>query len=141
LLERKGDGDIWLVHNLPSGRQVTNHVHLIFRSTGTDTPDKILGDFKRFTSRSIIDAIENNPRESRKEFMLTKFKENGAKTSNTTKNQFWRHDNKPIELWSNKVIDQTINCVHNNPVEERIIVKPEDYKYSSAVDYLGSVGE
>ncbi len=29
-----------------------------------------------------------------------------------------RHDNHPIELWSNKVIDEKINYVHNNPVKE-----------------------
>ncbi|MEZ4878016.1 MAG: hypothetical protein R2805_10760 [Flavobacterium sp.] len=34
----------------------------------------MLGDYKRFTSRSIIKAIQENPRESRKEFLLDYFK-------------------------------------------------------------------
>lgn len=38
--------------------------------------------------------------------------------SNTTKHQFWRHDNKPIELWSNAVIKQKVDYIHNNPVDE-----------------------
>ncbi|WP_317190891.1 hypothetical protein [Flavobacterium sp. ALJ2] len=54
--------------------------------------------------------------------------------------QFWRHDNKPIELWSNKVIQQKINYVHNNPVEERLVYKAEDYVYSNAIDYSGQKG-
>jgi len=33
----------------------------------------------------------------------------GNKSSNVNKYQFWRHDNKPIELWSNKVIDEKID--------------------------------
>ena len=48
---------------------MTNHVHLIFRSTSAYPPQHLLGDFKRFTSRKLIEAIQNNPRESRKEIL------------------------------------------------------------------------
>ena len=41
---------------------------------------------------------------------------------------------------SNKVIQQKIDYVHNNPVEEGIVFRPEDYKYSSGVDYAGEKG-
>jgi len=54
--------------------------------------------------------------------------------------QFWRHDNKPIELWSNKVIDEKLDYLHNNPVNEGFVSKPEDYLYSSASDYCGMKG-
>ena len=54
--------------------------------------------------------------------------------------RFWRADNKPIELWSNKVIDQKIDYIHNNPVEEGLVFKAEDYVYSSAIDYSGENG-
>ena len=62
------------------------------------------------------------------------------KSSNVHKYQFWRHDNKPIELWSNKVIDEKINYIHGNPVEEGLVFKAEDYLYSSAADYAGERG-
>ena len=68
------------------------------------------------------------------------FKKEAEKSSNTTNFQFWRHDNKPIELWSNEVIQQKIDYIHNNPVEEGIVFRPEDYKYSSAPDYAGEKG-
>ena len=35
---------------------MTNHVHLIFRSTGNQNPELLLGDFKRFTSKKIVAA-------------------------------------------------------------------------------------
>ena len=85
---------------------MTNHVHLIFRSIDNQKLELLLGDFKRFTSRSIIKAIQENQRESRNEFLVEYFKKETAKSSNTTNFQFWRHDNKPIELWSNEVIQQ-----------------------------------
>jgi len=119
---------------------MTNHVHLIFRSSGKQKPELLLGDLKRFTSKAIVKAIIDNPVESRKEFLLEQFQKAGEETSNVDKYQFWRHDNKPIELWSNKVIDEKINYIHNNPVEEGFVFKPEDYLYSSAADYAGEKG-
>ena len=62
------------------------------------------------------------------------------KSSNVKHYQFWRHDNKPIKLWSNEVIQHNIDCIHNNPVEQGLVYKSEDYVYSSAVDYAGQKG-
>jgi len=119
---------------------MTNHVHLVFRSIEGQQPELLRGDLKRFISKNLIKAIQENPRESRKEFLLHYFQKEAAKSSNTTNYQFWRHDNKSIELWSNEVIQQKIDYIHNNPVEEGIVFRPEDYKYSSASDYAGVKG-
>jgi REP element-mobilizing transposase RayT len=119
---------------------MTNHVHLIFRSIKGIKPELLLGDLKRFTSRLIIKAIRENPEENRKEILLASFSKAASNTSNVKHYQFWRHDNKPIELWSNKVIFEKINYIHNNPVKEALVFQPEDYKYSSAVDYSGEQG-
>jgi REP element-mobilizing transposase RayT len=119
---------------------MTNHVHLVFRSITDLHPSSLLGDFKRFTSKATVKAIQENPSESRKEFLLEQFKKAASKSSNVDKFQFWRHDNKPIELWSNKVIQQKINYVHNNPVKAGLVNCPEDYLYSSAIDYADGKG-
>ncbi len=119
---------------------MTNHVHLIFRGMHGQKPELLLGDFKRFTSKAIVKAIKENPKESRKEWLLEQFEKAGRKTSNVKQYQFWRHDNKPIELWSNKVIDEKINYIHSNPVNEGLVFNPEDYVYSSARDYSGEMG-
>ena len=119
---------------------LTSHVHLIFRSAGTQKPQLLLGDFKRFTCKKIVEAIIKNHKESRREFLLEQFSKAGNRSSNVNKYQFWRHDNKPIELWSNKVIDEKIDYMHNNPVEEGYVYRQEDYLYSSAADYAGAKG-
>lgn len=119
---------------------MTSHVHLIFRSAGSQKPELLIGDFKRFTSKAIIKAIIENPKESRKEFLLDQFRKAGNSASNVNQYQFWRHDNHPIELWSNKVIDEKIDYVHNNPVEGGLVFSAEDYIYSSALDYAGEKG-
>ncbi|MCL6294905.1 REP-associated tyrosine transposase [Jejuia spongiicola] len=111
-----------------------SHVHFIFRSTNKD-PSGLLRDFKRHTSKKIIEAIVNNPQESRKEWLLWMFERAGKKSATTGKYQFWQHHNKPIELWSEKVIKQKIDYIHNNPVESGFVTNTIDRKYSSARNY------
>ena len=73
--------------------------------------------------------------ENWKELLLDYFEKEAEKSSNTTNYQFWRHDNKPIELWSNEVIQQKIDYIHNNPVEAGFVTDPIDWKHSSARNY------
>lgn len=119
---------------------MTNHVHLIFSVTEPNKPELVLGDFKRFTSKKLIEAISKNPKESRREWLMEQFRAAGETGSNTTNHQFWRHDNKPIELWSNAVIKQKVDYIHNNPVEEGYVFSAYEYQYSSALDYAGEQG-
>ena len=119
---------------------MTNHVHLIFRSIKGEKPEQLLGDFKRFTSNKIVKSIQGNLQESRKEFLLNHFKRAAENSTNVKHYQFWRHDNKPIELWSNAVIREKINYIHQNPVEAGLVYKAEEYVYSSAKDYAGEHG-
>jgi hypothetical protein len=112
----------------------------VFRSVKGHPPSLLLGDFKRFTSKAIVKAIQENPLENRKEFLMVRFKKAAQKSSNVNDNQFWRHDNRPIELWSNKVIQEKITYIHNNPVAAGLVFRAEDYVYSSAVDYADEKG-
>ncbi len=53
---------------------MSNHAHLII-SAKKDNVSDVLGNFKKFTSKQIIKAITEHAGESRKEWMLTIFKE------------------------------------------------------------------
>ena len=53
---------------------MTNHVHLVISSEGTYTLSDIMRDFKRHTSKRIIESIKTNPTESRKDWLLEQFK-------------------------------------------------------------------
>ena len=116
------------------------HLHLVFRSCNGQHPASLLGDFKRFTSNKLVEAIRNHPGESRKHYFMTEFARAATKSSNVKHHQFWRHDNHPIELWSYHVIWQKINYVHLNPVKAGIVSCGKSYKYSSAIDYAGGKG-
>jgi REP element-mobilizing transposase RayT len=111
-----------------------SHVHFIFRSKN-DQPMELLRDFKKHTSKKVIETIEANPQESRKEWLLWMFERAGKKQGNVMKYQFWQHHNKPIELWSEKVIKQKVNYIHNNPVKSGFVTNAVDWKYSSARNF------
>ncbi len=115
-------------------RFMPSHIHFIFRSAN-EQPSELLRDFKRHTSKKVIESIESNPQESRKEWLLWMFKRAGKKNATTSNYQFWQHHNKPIELWSEKVIKQKIDYIHNNPVVSGFVMNTIDWKYSSARNY------
>ena len=49
---------------------MSNHIHLIISTNGTTMLSDVIRDFKKFSSFAIINAIRDNPQESRKNGML-----------------------------------------------------------------------
>ncbi|MBL7800736.1 MAG: transposase [Chitinophagales bacterium] len=116
-----------------------SHVHMIV-SSPTGQLSNIMRDLKKHTSLKIIEAIQLNSQESRKEWMLAMFKEAGNIKSNTSRYQFWQHESHPIELVSNDIMQQKLDYIHNNPVVAGFVDNAMDWKYSSAGDYCGKKG-
>ena len=121
-----------------------SHMHLVFRSL-KEKPEDLLGGFKSVTARKLIKLIEENPQESRREWLLNAFKKAGAANSNNFRNhpdsyRDWQQHNHPIELWSLPVIQQKIDYTHENPVVAGFVVNEYEYLYSSARDYCGIKG-
>jgi len=77
---------------------MTKHIHWVASAELGYDLRSIVRDFKKFTARTLIEAIEYNNKESSKEWMLSIFKNAGNYNSNNSKHQFWRQDNKPIHL-------------------------------------------
>ncbi len=105
---------------------MTNHVHMIVSAKDGYFLENIMRDMKKFTSMEIIKAIRENPAESREKWMLQAFEEEGKRNSNNIRYQFWQQDNHPIELTDNKMIDQKLDYIHNNPVEQGFVMRQED---------------
>jgi putative transposase len=116
---------------------MSNHVHLLISSI--ENVSDILRDFKKFTSKAILSAIESNETESRRAWMLTLFRNAGQENSRNTQYQFWRQDNHPKECWSAPFTGQKLNYIHENPVAAGLVDKAEAYLYSSARDYSSGV--
>lgn len=112
-----------------------NHLHMIYSVTLEKDPALVLKNIKSFTALKIIDAIINNPIESRKRWMLDLFEKNGQANKSNFRFQLWQHENHPVLLDRNDMLDERIHYLHNNPVRAGFVRLPEHWHYSSAVDY------
>lgn len=113
---------------------MSNHMHLVISANNNDLSD-ILRDFKKYTSKELVQMISENPVESRKKWMLNIFRSNGESNTRNKNFQFWQQDNQPKELYSSGFIDQKLAYIHDNPVEAGLVDEPCEYVYSSARDY------
>ncbi len=114
---------------------MSNHIHAILRSSNGRLSDTIK-EFKSFTAKKILEQITNE-NESRREWMLSEFEFAARKHKRNEKYQIWTHENHPVILYGNTLIQQRINYIHDNPVRSGIVAKQEDYLYSSARAYAG----
>ena len=70
---------------------MTNHLHMICSFHAKQEPGLVLKNMKSFTAIKLIDAIINNRKESRKEYMLNLFEAEGKKSSSNQRFKFWEH--------------------------------------------------
>jgi putative transposase len=108
---------------------MTNHCHLIISSSNFSLSD-IIRDFKKFTAKKILKAIEDNPSESRKKWLLWLLKKDGH-------GWFWEEGYHGVEIFTRKFMDSKINYIHLNPVRAGYVEKEEEYMYSSAGEFYG----
>lgn len=116
---------------------MSNHVHLILSTNGIKRLSDVIRDLKKFTSYAIIEAIKNNPKESRKRWMLWIFNKAGEFNGRNTNYQFWQQDNHPVECSTKEILSSRMKYLHENPVRAGIVQFEQDYLYSSGIDYYG----
>jgi putative transposase len=66
-----------------------SHIHLVIGTNKNPLQD-ILRDFKSHTSRKLKKAIKENPKESRREWMIWMMESAGKNNSNNVDFQFWQ---------------------------------------------------
>ncbi|MDI9341903.1 MAG: transposase [Sediminibacterium sp.] len=113
-----------------------SHIHLICRATGGIAFSDVMRDFKKFTSKKIISLIKEEP-ESRREWLLDLFKSVCLHLKREQSYKVWQDGYHAEELFSDKFTYQKLNYIHQNPVVDRIVERPEDYIFSSARNYAG----
>ncbi|GAB2800892.1 transposase [Rhabdobacter roseus] len=118
---------------------MSNHIHLIVRAE-EDNLSAVIRDLKKFTSKQLFAAIEANPEESRRNWILAIFRKSGEFNYNNVNFQVWQQHNQPVELYSPGVIEQKLNYIHENPVRAGWVENAWEYLYSSARDYADQKG-
>ena len=118
---------------------MSNHLHLIARAKDEGSMSDILRDFKKFTSKALIQVIQETP-ESRRDWMLNLFWYAGKNNNKIRFYKVWQDGNDAKEIHTTSFLDEKINYIHYNPVRLELVANPEEYLYSSARDYSGEKG-
>lgn len=113
---------------------MTNHLHLIVNSNHPFELKDTIRDFKKFTSKALVECIYEKS-ESRRKWILNMLAYS-ARNSKKHKNfQLWQAGNHAIELFSQKFTWIKVNYIHENPVKAGFVNFPHEWKYSSASNY------
>ena len=114
---------------------MTNHLHLILSTEQPFKLSDVLRDFKKFTSKAIIKAIQENQKESRSGWMLWLFKKAGEKNNRNEEYQLWQQNNHPVECSTSEILDSKMQYLHENPLRAGMVRNEGGFLYSSATDY------
>jgi REP element-mobilizing transposase RayT len=120
---------------------MTNHLHLMAQAEQGYGLSLIANDFKKFTTKIILEDIDAEP-EVRRNWIMKKFEDASATLKLIDKYQVWQSRINPvyIDLKDTEGMNEQLEHIHNNPVRERIVSTAEDYLHSSARDYAGIKG-
>ena len=105
-----------------------DHCHLIVNPRDGRITD-LTGALKGLSARGMIDASPPDI------FLLEKPAHDGAT------HQVWQESFKAFPLWSNWMIWQKINYIHNNPVKAHLVKSAADYRWSSFRAFYHQSGE
>ena len=110
---------------------MSNHLHLVCRRKDEDLKE-LLGRFKGYTSKLFLKEIETNRQESRQKWLKNLFKHYAKGNKQYSTFHIWDYTDHPVALYSNSVINQKIEYIHQNPVRAGLVTEAQYYKYSSA---------
>lgn len=111
-----------------------SHLHLMSRAEDGLVLSDVIRDFKKFTSKKVIEIIQTKP-ESRREWLLEMFSKACEHLARDQKYKVWQDGYHAEMLDSEQFTYQKLNYIHNNPVVDRIVEYPEEYLFSSARNY------
>jgi REP element-mobilizing transposase RayT len=117
---------------------MSNHIHLVVQSSEGKLSD-LLRDFKKFTANTILTKIQTEP-ESRRIWMLERFKLATESHSRNKNYQLWQYGNHAEEIYTAKFMWSKLDYIHMNPVRAGIVERASDYMYSSASNYVHDNG-
>lgn len=115
---------------------MSSHIHLLCKATNGFILSDVIRDFKKFTSKKILETIKEEP-ESRREWMLDYFQKACQHLKREQNYKVWQDGYHAELVETNWFIKQKVNYIHSNPVKDKIVALPEDYYFSSARNYAG----
>ncbi len=109
-----------------------NHVHYIFSAPDGGTISNMMRDLGQHTSRQLSQYLI---RADRRDYL--RIFQNAAWLDRRGSDfKVWLEGFHPIPLMSAKFFREKLEYIHQNPVKKGFVGRAEDWKYSSARNYL-----
>jgi putative transposase len=116
-----------------------DHLHLILLPLQKDEKEQtisdIMRDFKKFTSKKIMDYLKKTMRT-----VLLGFFSRSARGYEGQQYKVWQDGFFDENVFTQDFLNQKIQYIHYNPVRKGMVTEPEDYPFSSAKNFV-SEGE
>jgi REP element-mobilizing transposase RayT len=120
---------------------MSNHLHLLAQAKQGSVIAELEKEYKSFTTTKILEAIDTEP-EARRKWMMHQFENFGTMLGLMKKYHVWQNCSHPlyIDFKKKELLLEHFEYIHQNPVRDKIVDIPGEYKYSSARDYSGLQG-
>ncbi|MBI4811564.1 MAG: transposase [Ignavibacteriales bacterium] len=109
-----------------------NHLHLICAGSKERKLADTMRDFKHYTACKILDNLRLSQRWKELEI----FHRAAIKEGKGNEHRFWTEGTHPILVDTEKMFQEKLNYMHNNPVRKGFVAEPEHWLYSSARNYI-----
>ncbi|WP_336066392.1 hypothetical protein [Mesoflavibacter sp. CH_XMU1404-2] len=103
-----------------------NHIHIVWKPTKLYSLQHTQLSFMKFTAQRLKRELQNNNSIYLDDFYVE---------AKDRKYQFWKRNPLCVDLLNEKIIEQKLNYIHQNPVKAQICKNPQDYRFSSARFY------
>ena len=131
--------DSWRYQQTHSGLRLYGYVilenHLHFVAQAPDLGECV-SRFKSFTARQIIDQLENQG----SGHLLERLHAGKLAHKTDRKYQLWQEGSHAELIFSETVMRQKLDYIHQNPVKRGYVDHAEHWRYSSARNYAGQEG-
>jgi len=104
-----------------------NHLHLVLQTPKDKSISSFMGDFKKFTLRTVRETLEKDGNLKTKEKLILK--------GGIGKYKLWMDRFDDVIVISDKVFEIKVNYIHFNPLKAGLVREITDWKYSSARNY------
>jgi REP element-mobilizing transposase RayT len=109
-----------------------NHFHIVMKIKSDKSISLIIGNIKKYSAHQIVKYLEN---EGRSELLI--MLRDAASKEPARDCRIWKPRFDCFVITKEDTLQQKLNYIHFNPVRANLVVKPEDWHYSSAGNYAG----
>lgn len=110
-----------------------SHTHLVIAMPSGENISDLMRDFKKFTSTKVRQLLEKDGNN----YWLERLRWNASRISNQ-RFKLWMNRFDDLVIETEETLKVKIHYIHNNPVRAGLVEKPEDWKFSSARNYIVS---